>query len=59
MPISTPKYYSIRALAALIPSMTIRAGIDAAGISHDKEEIQRYLEDPLVHDYATLATCKL
>ncbi|CAO3643172.1 unnamed protein product [Mucor hiemalis] len=58
MPISTPKYYSIRALAALIPSMTIRAGIDAAGISHDKEEIQKYLEDPLVHDYATLATLR-
>jgi acylglycerol lipase len=58
MEISTPKYYAIRALCAILPSITIQAGIDSAGMSHDKEEIQKYLDDPLVHDFATIATCK-
>ena len=59
MAIPTPKYYAIRGIAAIVPSLTIRAGVDPAGMSHDQEEIKKYLEDPLVHDYATLATCKM
>lgn len=58
MPVPAPKYYGLRIMASITPSVTIHAGIDAAGISHDKEEIQKYLDDPLVHDFATLATCK-
>lgn len=59
MAIPTPKYYAIRAIAAIVPSMTIQAGVDSAGMSHDKEEVQKYLDDPLVHDFATLSTCKM
>lgn len=58
MQIPTVKYYTIRALAAIVPSMTIQAGVDSAGVSHDKEEVQKYLDDPLIHDFATLATLR-
>ncbi|KAI8636808.1 Alpha/Beta hydrolase protein [Parasitella parasitica] len=58
MQIPAVKYYTIRALAAIVPSMTIQAGVDSAGMSHDKEEVQKYLDDPLVHDFATLATLR-
>jgi acylglycerol lipase len=57
MGIPAPKYYGMRVLSNILPSMTIQAGIDSAGMSHDQEEIQKYLDDPLVHDFATLATC--
>ncbi|KAK4514104.1 phosphoglycerate kinase [Mucor velutinosus] len=58
MKIPMIKYYTIRALAAIVPSMTIQAGVDPAGVSHDQEEVQKYLDDPLVHDFATLATLR-
>lgn len=58
MGIPAPKYYGMRILSSLLPSMTIQAGIDSAGMSHDQDEIEKYLNDPLVHDFATLATCK-
>ncbi|KAI9467960.1 MAG: Alpha/Beta hydrolase protein [Benjaminiella poitrasii] len=58
MPISPIKYYTIRTLSAIVPSMTIRAGVDPAGISHDKAEVEKYKNDPLVHDFATLATLR-
>lgn len=58
MQIPAIKYYAIRAIAAVVPSMTIQAGVDSAGMSHDQEEIQKYLDDPLVHDFATLSTLR-
>ncbi|KAI7898951.1 Alpha/Beta hydrolase protein [Cokeromyces recurvatus] len=58
MPISSVKYYTLRTLSNIVPSVTIRAGVDPAGISHDKEEVEKYKKDPLVHDYATLATLR-
>lgn len=59
MPVPAPKYYGLRLMASITPSITIHAGVDANGISHDKEEVQKYLDDPLVHDFATLATCMI
>lgn len=59
MAIPTPKYYALRAVSVILPSITIQAGIDPAGMSHDQDEIKKYLEDPLVHDFATLATCNV
>ncbi|KAG2212730.1 Alpha/Beta hydrolase protein [Mucor mucedo] len=56
MAIPMPKYYALRAVSFVLPSITIQAGIDPAGMSHDQDEIKKYLEDPLVHDFATLAT---
>lgn len=58
MPIPALKYYGLRFASNILPSVTIKAGIDEKGISHDEEEIRIYQADPLVHDYATLATCK-
>ncbi|KAI8982210.1 Alpha/Beta hydrolase protein [Mycotypha africana] len=58
MPVPAIKYYPLQFLAKFLPSITIKAGVDPAGISHDEEEIQKYKDDPLVHDYATLATLK-
>ncbi|GAA5803601.1 Alpha/Beta hydrolase protein [Helicostylum pulchrum] len=56
MAIPAPKYYGLRFVSNFLPSFTIQTGVDAAGISHDQEEVKKYLEDPLVHDFATLAT---
>lgn len=58
MPIPAPKYYVLRGVATILPSITIQAGVDAKGISHDEDEIKKYLDDPLVHDFATLSTCE-
>lgn len=58
MPVPLPKYYGLRFMANIVPSITIKAGIDEKGMSHDQEEIKIYQADPLVHDYATLSTCK-
>jgi acylglycerol lipase len=58
MPIPAIKYYPLKGLSKVLPSFTIRAGLDPSGISHDKEEVEIYKNDPLVHDFATLATGK-
>lgn len=57
MAIPAPKYYGLRFMSSFLPSFTIQAGVDSAGISHDQDEIQNYIEDPLVHDFVTLSTC--
>jgi len=38
----------------IAPGLVIRSGLDAAGISRDKEVVIRYMEDPLVHDKISL-----
>jgi acylglycerol lipase len=58
MSIPAPKYFVLRGIATILPSITIQAGVDPKGISRDADEVQRYLDDPLVHDFATLATCE-
>ncbi|KAG0734310.1 hypothetical protein G6F57_012016 [Rhizopus arrhizus] len=58
MPIPAPKYYGLRMISNLLPNFTIQAGVDPNGISHDPEEVNKFRQDPLVHDYATLNTLK-
>jgi len=36
------------------PELVIPSGLDADGISSDPEQVQRYLDDPLVHDLVSL-----
>ncbi len=45
----------INAMRLIAPRMTIHSRLDAAGISHDKEEVARYVSDPLNHDMITPA----
>ena len=39
----------IRFLNSIVPGLTIPSGLDAKGISRDKEVVQCYIDDPLVH----------
>ena len=39
----------IRFINTLAPGLTIPSGLDAKGISRDRDVVQRYVDDPLVH----------
>jgi alpha-beta hydrolase superfamily lysophospholipase len=41
-------------LGGLIPSMTLSTGLDPTTISRDPEVVQKYINDPLVHDKTSL-----
>ncbi|KAI9280504.1 Alpha/Beta hydrolase protein, partial [Sporodiniella umbellata] len=58
LPIPTIKNYGLRIVSCVIPKFVIQAGLSPEGISHDQEEIRKYKEDPLIHDFATLNTLK-
>ena len=58
LPISPLRYYPLLAASKIVPSFVIQAGLEASTISHDEQEIKAYQDDPLIHDYATLATGK-
>ena len=45
----------ISGMEKIVPKMTIHSKLDAAGISRDKEEVIRYMTDPLNHDLITPA----
>ncbi len=47
-----------KSIGALLPTLTLNSGLDAALISHDPQVVQTYLQDPLVHDLATAAMAK-
>jgi len=53
--ISRLKLRLARALRFLIPRLTMKAGLDANGLSRDVKVVRDYLEDPLVHDQMTAA----
>ena len=40
----------LRILKKISPNITVSNGLPADGISHDKDVVNRYLSDPLVHD---------
>lgn len=40
----------MRGLKKILPNLTISNGLSADGISHDKEVVAKYKNDPLVHD---------
>ncbi|KAI8382477.1 Alpha/Beta hydrolase protein [Blakeslea trispora] len=58
MPIPPLRYYSLRAMSTVVPSVTIHAKVDPKGISRDQDEVNAYINDPLVHDFATLSTLR-
>jgi alpha-beta hydrolase superfamily lysophospholipase len=42
-----------RTLSPVVPTFTTRTGLDPNLLSHDKEVVRKYVEDPLVHGVAT------
>jgi alpha-beta hydrolase superfamily lysophospholipase len=44
-----------KALASILPVMTLPTGLDAELLSRDPQVVQAYKNDPLVHDRASLA----
>ena len=48
------KVIAAKILGSLIPSVTIPSGLDANAISHDKEAVEVYNNDPLVHNKMSL-----
>jgi alpha-beta hydrolase superfamily lysophospholipase len=52
--ISPVKVLLAKTLSRLLPTLSMKTGLDAQGISRDPQEVQRYLQDPLVHDLGTL-----
>ncbi len=53
-PLSAPVVAMMRVLGKIRPEMTISNGLPADGISHDRAVVDRYLEDPLVHDKVSI-----
>jgi alpha-beta hydrolase superfamily lysophospholipase len=53
-----PKVLLAKILGALLPEMSMKSGLPAELISRDPEVVTRYVNDPLVHDVATLAMAK-
>ena len=45
-------------LGSLLPSLTIPTGLDPSTISRDPEVVKKYINDPLVHDKASLGLGK-
>jgi alpha-beta hydrolase superfamily lysophospholipase len=45
-------------LGTLMPAMTIASGLDATTISRDKSVVDKYVNDPLVHDKTSLGLGK-
>jgi acylglycerol lipase len=48
------KVAMVRALGSLLPTMTLKSGLDAATISRDTAVVEAYQKDPLVHYSASL-----
>ena len=44
----------LRGIMFLFPGLSLHTKLDAAGISHDKEEVKKYVGDPLNHDLISL-----
>lgn len=54
----TGKVFLAKTFATLLPSFDMPSGLNPQDISRDPEIVQTYIEDPLVHDRATLAFAK-
>ncbi|KAI8387967.1 Alpha/Beta hydrolase protein [Radiomyces spectabilis] len=57
-PLPAIKYYPLLFISNFLPNFVISAGLDPKGISHDEQQVEAFKNDPLVHDYATLATIR-
>ncbi len=54
----TLKVSAAKILASIMPAYCLPTGLKAEDISHDSEVVQKYLNDPLVHDQASFAMAK-
>jgi len=58
-PPPAPVFFALRYVAAaIVPNFKYAVGIDPSGISRDAAQVEKYKNDPLVKDTATLATRK-
>jgi alpha-beta hydrolase superfamily lysophospholipase len=53
------KMAMVNILGGLLPTLTIPTGLDPNSVSRDPEVVRAYVEDPLVHDKATLSAGKV
>jgi len=52
------KIAMVNMLGSLLPVLTVPSGLDATTISRDAEVVQKYVNDPLVHDKSSLGLGK-
>lgn len=52
------KIFMANLLGSLLPTVTIPSDLDSKGLSHDQNEVTTYVNDPLVHDKASLGLGK-
>ena len=52
------KVAMVNILGSLLPALTLPGGLDATTISRDQEVVQKYVNDPLVHDKTSLGLGK-
>ncbi len=48
------KIAMVNLLGSLLPTITVPSGLDATTISRDADVVQKYINDPLVHDKVSL-----
>ncbi|CAG8594722.1 5828_t:CDS:2 [Paraglomus occultum] len=48
------KVYACTALSKIMPSFQMKVVIDEKGISHDPQEVDKYVADPLIHGIGSL-----
>ena len=53
------KIFMAKLLGSLVPNTALPSGLDAEGISRDAVVVQKYKQDPLVHDKITLGFGKV
>ena len=52
------KITMVNLLGSVLPSITVPSGLDAGTISRDTDVVQKYINDPLVHDKTSLGLGK-
>ena len=52
------KIAMVNLLGSLLPKVTVPSGLDATTISRDADVVQKYINDPLVHDRTSLGLGK-
>lgn len=54
----TTKVFAAKVLGTMMPKLTITSGLDVNAISHDPEVLEKYNNDPLVHDQISMGLGK-
>ena len=53
MKISSSRAFMAKTLSSIMPTLSTGTGLDPNLLSHDKEVVKKYVEDPLVHKVTT------